>query len=189
MKKYKNFGPEGYGFIVIHNGEKEASFKENVVYNTFKGLTFMAPETGQGYDVTVGPGETRTIVLKCDPEGYGMSSSSSTQIIHGEGKLQQMCIDEGKRADRPDPENGKAYAIYQYTLKHGGGIAYLYVNETPDKTLEETMEFTLQGLEIEGKPGEKEVEVVVGPGEKKMVKLVAIGGQWKVSMAVGYGIE
>jgi hypothetical protein len=40
----------------------------------------------------------------------------------------------------------------------------LYVNETKDETLEEEIEFKLTGLEIEGKPGENKLEVIVGPG-------------------------
>ena len=47
ITKYKKVcGAEGYGFIIIQNKEKEASYKENVVFNTFKGLEFVLPETG-----------------------------------------------------------------------------------------------------------------------------------------------
>ena len=65
---------------------------------------------------------------------------------------------------RPDTETGEHYDIYQYSLRHGGGIAYLYVNETVDKTLEEEIEFQLVGLELEENPGETTVEIKVGPG-------------------------
>ena len=34
----------------------------------------------------------------------------------------------------------------------------MYVNQTRDMTLDEEIEFTLQGLEIEGKPGESKLE-------------------------------
>ena len=40
---------------------------------------------------------------------------------------------------------------------------YLYVNETKDETIEEEIEFQLTGLEIEGKPGETKLEIVVRP--------------------------
>jgi hypothetical protein len=78
IKKYKCFGPEGYGFIIIENDEEEASLKEKVTFNTFTGLEFLPPETGESYDILVPPGGNKTIVIKADPEGYGMSSSSST---------------------------------------------------------------------------------------------------------------
>ena len=54
--------------------------------------------------------------------------------------------------------------------------------------LEEEIEFTLQGLEIESKPGETTIEVIVNPGETKMVKLVATGGPWKIQQGISYGI-
>ena len=38
ITKYKCFGPEGYGFILYKNDEKEAKLKEKVVYKNFKGL-------------------------------------------------------------------------------------------------------------------------------------------------------
>ena len=180
IKKYKCFGPEGYGFIVIENDEAEASFKEQVTFNNFKGLQFLMPEKGQSYDILVPPGGNKTIVIKCDPEGYSMSSSASTQVIHGDSQLEQLCETTGKKAVRLDTETEEAYKIYQYCLKHGGGIAYLYVNETSDKTLEESIEFTMEGLQIEGKPDDKEVEIKIGPGERKLLKLVSMKAQYKI---------
>lgn len=120
-----------------------------------------------------------------------MSTSSSSQVVHGGAKLEELCLAEGKKAPRPDPEKEAPYnetAIYQYSLRHGGGIAYLYVNETSDLLLEEEIEFQLVGLEIEDAPGESKVEVKVGPGEKKLLKIRSTEGQWKISSAVAYGI-
>jgi len=53
---------------------------------------------------------------------------------------------------RADPESGEPKDIYQYSLQHTSGICYLYVNESESETLEEEIEFTLEGLEIEGQP-------------------------------------
>jgi len=78
IKKYKAFGEEGYGFVHISNQSKEATFVEKVNYNTFNGLEMVKPQQGQGYDVSVGPGTSKTVVIKCSPEGYSMSSSTST---------------------------------------------------------------------------------------------------------------
>ena len=42
---------------------------------------------------------------------------------------------------------------------------FLYVNNTRKMTLEEEITFTtLEGLEIEGKPGQNSMEIEVGPG-------------------------
>lgn len=43
IKKYKGFGEEGYGLIHVVNQSKEATFKEKVNYNTFKGLEMIKP--------------------------------------------------------------------------------------------------------------------------------------------------
>ena len=91
IKKYKAFGEEGYGFIHFVNESKEATIKEKVNYNTFKGLTMIKPQQGQGYEVSVGPGTSKTVLLRCHPDGYGMSSSSSTQIALGGKQLKEMC--------------------------------------------------------------------------------------------------
>jgi len=78
INKYKCFQEEGYGFIHVVNDSKDATFKEKVSYPTFKGLEMCKPQQGQGYDISVGPGQSKTILIRCDPEGYGMSSKSNT---------------------------------------------------------------------------------------------------------------
>ena len=104
------------------------------------------------------------ILIRCDPDGYGMSSSASTNIVHGGKKLKELTKTEGKKNPRPDPETGEEKDIFQYSYQHADGICYLYVNETTDQTLEEEIEFNLTGLEIEGKPGESVLEFELGPG-------------------------
>lgn len=189
IKKYKHFGPEGYGFIIVRNEEAEATFEETVKFNTFKGLELLKPESGSSYEMRVAPGEIKTILIKCDPEGYAMSTSSSTKVVLGNSSLEQQCIEQGKRAARADPSSGEAYDIHQYTLKHSGGIAYLYVNNTADKTLEEDLEFDMSGLEIEGKPGETAITVRVGPGQRKLVKLRTTADAYKLRVGVAYDIQ
>ena len=165
IKKYKGFGAEGYGFIIIENDETEAQFKEKVTFNTFKGLQFLPPESGSAYDILVPPQGNKTMVIKCDPEGYSMASSTSTAVIQGEKNLAKMCLEKGTRKERPDPETGESHDIWRYDLNHSGGIAYLYVNKTRGRTLDETIAFQLQGLELEEKPGATEIDILVGPGQ------------------------
>ena len=102
--------------------------------------------------------------------------------------LEAQCLADGKKAGRPDPETGEQMEIDQYNLKHEGGIAYLYVNKTTEHTLEEDLEFQLTGLEIEGKPGETQVQLKVGPGQTKLLKLVGTAKEWKVSCGVSYAV-
>jgi cold shock CspA family protein len=107
IKKYKSFNKEGYGFIYVVNDEENASLKDKVHYNNFEGLTMCKPHQGQGYDILVGPGERKMILIRCSPEGYAMSSSAQTSVVHGGKKLKELCLRDGKKNSRPNPENGE----------------------------------------------------------------------------------
>lgn len=80
-------------------------------YTNFKGLKMCKPQQGSGYDITVEPGKQKTVLIWCHPEGYAMSSSSSTQIVQGGKKLKEMCRETGKKAARPDPDTGEEFDI------------------------------------------------------------------------------
>ena len=124
----------------------------------------MKPNTASSYDISVAPGGRKMILIRCHEDGYGMGSSCQTSIVMGGKALKESCRNTGKKNSRPDPETGDPKEIYQYSLQHSDGVCYLYVNETKDETIEEEIEFKLTGLEIEGKPGETKLEIVVGPG-------------------------
>ena len=93
------------------------------------------------------------ILIQCNPDGYGMSSSSNTQVVFGGKKLKELCKEKGKKTARPDPESGAAKDIWQYSYQHGDGVCYLYTNNEAKDTLDEEIEFKLVGLEIEDSPG------------------------------------
>jgi len=135
-----------------------------VTFSNFTGLELLKPESGTAYDVEVPPGGNKTMILRCDPEGYSMSSSTATQVVHGDSQLIQMCLTQGKKTGRPDTETQQDHGIAQYSLQHGGGIAYLYDNKSTKMTLDEEIEFEMQGLEIEGMPGETTTAFTVPPG-------------------------
>ena len=66
-----------------------------------------------------------------------MSSSTSIQISYGDTELIEMCKEQGKKNGRPDTETQEDYNINQYSLQHGAGIAYLYINGSTDQILDE----------------------------------------------------
>jgi hypothetical protein len=72
-----------------------------------------------------------------------MAKSYTCQVLMGEGSLLAKCKEEGKKTPRAD-------GIYQLSLKHEGGIVYIYVNETGDQTLTEELGLEMKGLKIEG---------------------------------------
>ena len=72
----------------------------------------MKPQEGSTYDIKVPPGKTKMVLIRCDPEGYGMSSSCKTSISVGGKALKEMCRETGKKNSRPDPETGDPKEIY-----------------------------------------------------------------------------
>ena len=65
---------------------------------------------------------------------------------------------------------------------------YLYTNDTQDKILKEEMGFKLEGLAIEGQEDQSKVEIELGPGEEKVISIIATGGGWKFGTSCSYGI-
>lgn len=47
----------------------------------------------------------------------------------------------------------------------------------------------MDGLEIDGKPGENTIEFKLGPKEEKLIKLKSIGDKWKIQLGVSYIVE
>lgn len=47
----------------------------------------------------------------------------------------------------------------------------------------------MDGLEIEGMPGESKIEFRLDPGQQKLIKLKSIKDGWKIGSQVAYGLE
>lgn len=133
----------GYSGYVIINDAEDAAYKENAEFPTFTGITFLAPETGNKFDITVDGGKKYCVASKLSVKGYQMAKSYTCQVLMGEGSLLAKCKEEGKKTPR-------AEGIYQLSLKHEGGIIYIYVNETKDQTLTEELGLEMKGLKVEG---------------------------------------
>jgi len=73
-----------------------------------------------------------------------------------EKTLIQRCIEDGKVSERTSQ-------IVQISYMHQAGMIYIYRNDSEDKNLQETLSFQLQGLQIEGFPGDNEVEINLSP--------------------------
>ena len=72
---------------------------------------------------------------------------------------------KGKETQRLHPKTKQPLEIYQYQYKHQAGIAYFYMNNEERLTLQEKLQFQLQGLTIEGnEEGNNIVDFKIGPG-------------------------
>ena len=167
--------PEGYNFVIIKNDDKEQKYKESVNYSTFEGLTFVDHPDQTSYELTVGPGETKIVLMEAKVQGFSTAASMTSQVFHGKAALTALCKSEGDKAQRGDSD-----PIFCYSLQHDGGMFYLYVNETSDKKYKEEITFDIEGLAIADQEDQKQVKVEIGPGESRAVSLVATGGPWKI---------
>ena len=55
--------------------------------------------------------------------------------------------------------------------------------------LDEEIQFSMDGLEIEGMPGKDTIEFRLEPGQQKLIKLRAVKDGWKIGSQVAYAIE
>ena len=173
----------GYMMIVIKNDAPSSGYKETVEFPKFEGLTLMAPESGNGYEVSVPAGETKVVLIKQDCRGYGYSMSFSSSIEMDDSVLIQKCIDEGEKAERGE-------GIYAQKLQHSGGLIFVYKNETQDKKLSEELGLDLTGLRIDGQAEDDQsmVKITIGPGEQQVVNLKTTGGGWGFGSSCSYSI-
>ena len=140
--KYSKMLPEGYGFNYFKNDSTEGSLKEVVAYTRFTGLELVKPFKDTGYEVIVPPKQSKIVLLRqTNPTSYSLSFTYSTTILLTTEALKARAKEKGKMTTRKDPLTNQAVDIFVYSLKHGGGICYLYVNDTPNRTLEECMKF------------------------------------------------
>ena len=100
----------------------------------------------------------------------------------GDGPLIAKCLEEGEKTER-------ATDIYVMKLQHSGGIIYVYKNDTSGSTLNEELGLELTGLCIEDQDYQTMVNIDIGPGEQKVIKLSTTGGGWGMSSSCSYGIS
>ena len=186
--KYSGMCQEGYGYNYFENFSTGAIIKEIVNYTTLEGLKLMEPYRGTSYEVNVKPKETKIVLLKQTLKNYNLSFSYSSNIIYMPDQLLTKVKEKGTKAIRKDPRLNVEVEIYVYSLKHGGGICYLYENKTTDKILEETIKFKTKSLEIIGYSG-NEVVFTLLPMENKFIELKATGNNWKIQTQISYAIR
>ena len=100
----------------------------------------------------------------------------------GDGPLIAKCLEKGEKTER-------ATDIYVMKLQHSGGIIYVYKNDTSGSTLNEELGLKLTGLCIEDQDDQTMVNIDIGPGEQKVIKLSTTGGGWGMSSSCSYGIS
>lgn len=83
---------EGYRFIHVNNQNKEFSFMEEMTYRTLDGQQILQPhistqemadvltKTDMSYKFNVPPGDSKTVIIRCNVQGYGMAGSKKRAL-------------------------------------------------------------------------------------------------------------
>jgi hypothetical protein len=65
----------------------------------------------------------------------------------------------------------------------------VYKNETAGSRLNEELGLDITGLCIEGQDDQTKVDIDIGPGETKVIKMSTTGGGWGFASSCSYGIS
>eukprot|EP00347_Sterkiella_histriomuscorum_P016663 403352333 len=193
IHKYYQVCKEGYRYIVYNNLSQDSTLVECVTYLVFDGLELVKPYKGQSFEITLKPKEKKIVLIKdVNPFSNSIRTQIQQKICFSTQKLLKLCKEKGEMSQREDSRSKQPVDIYQYELEHPNGICYLYENKTSNKTLEENIKFTINGLEIVEKPadGSNTVKVKLGPGESKLIELqkTSLNG-YSISAGISYLVK
>ena len=65
-------------------------------YPVFEGLNLLTPEGGSEYSISVGPDQSKCILLRSDITGYSFKMAYTAQVIWSEKALKKKCLSDGK---------------------------------------------------------------------------------------------
>ena len=118
---------EGYGFTYFKNDTEDATIKEAVTYTMFDGLELVPPFKGTSYEVSIPPKTSEIVLMKqTSVTRYNLSFSYISTITFTTEAMRKRIKSCGIKVTRKDPHVNGDIDLCVYTLKHGGGIFYLY---------------------------------------------------------------
>lgn len=66
----------------------------------------MEPYHGDSFSITVGPKESKTVIIKQVDTGFSMGSSTITKVSHGEKTLKKLTKEQGQAQHKKDKASG-----------------------------------------------------------------------------------
>ena len=117
----------------------------------------------------------------------GICKSSYSQLIDGKviwktETLIQRALSKGKKKEYKPP------GIKSHSLTHSAGIMIVYTNSTPNKELDETITFKLEGMKITNF-GSSKVNIKCGPGETKHIQIDKLSSGYSYSSSSSYYVN
>lgn len=85
---------EGYIYIIIDNQDEEAIYKEGIEYEKFEHMAFIDKEgfetNERSFDITVGPNQTRIILIKAERGAEFSPGKNYKNVILGNKALEDL---------------------------------------------------------------------------------------------------
>lgn len=136
----------------------------------------------KAFDVSVGPGNNEVILMKVFKRAVIQAGICHKKVLLGNEALKRIAMNNDFKLYR-DKETQK---IAVYKAWYDEGFIQYYKNSSNDLILEERAIFELENMQIDGRGNEKEVNVILGPGEELLIKInmVEEGKERKVSSKV-----
>ena len=170
--KYKTFDNKGgFGYIYFENSTPDSDLEATVDFAGSTNIKLCYPYSGYKPSISV-PANSSNI---CVYESKGLPYSTQLRILSSVKNVEgSQSLKEKVRASNTilsKSHYGEPVDINVYVLYHSNGLAMLYVNKTNDLTIDEEIEFDLNGCHIDGVYGSY-IEIVCGPNSEKLLKIV-----------------
>jgi calpain-15 len=164
---------EGIGYVYFDNHSTDTILNGTVDFTGSQGIALKPPHSGLKPSFVLLPGKSLTVAYEAKRKPYSMQM----QIIASFDKLKSHNVFTERVRQSPNvikrlDEYGREADICVHVLQHQGGVAFLYINKNPQKTLTETVTFHLVRCHIDGVIGNA-LEVTVPPNSEKLFKVVA----------------
>lgn len=191
--------PNGYNWILIKNGECNATFNEHSDYSAFDGLCFVEPpphshsklssenvQEAHGYDINVPPNDQSFILIRTKAAGFGMGCGISRKVLFDDATLLQMV--QEKEEGKQFRDEGESISVKE--LSHDYGVVFLYENASADQVLKEELELELKDMDYKGdfKLLDESVPKIcmkVKPGESKILRFNSTSNEYSYSYSMG----
>lgn len=184
--------------ILYENVSTDSILLESVEFELSNAIV-AAPPAPSGGDmnkrtIKLEPGESCLVRLVMadigQSWGFSYSRSFSFSRTFTEAALDRLRDEARTNGEQSDYSGQSASGITCKTHQFSGGICMLYENKESTMVLEETVEFTLDNMEIVGAGGDTKVEIVLKPGEERFIVVKASGpGGYSFGKATSYVVR
>lgn len=162
----------GFGFVFFSNKTGNVVLEGTADFSASQGITLQAPYSGTKPVFTVEPGKNLSIAYEASKFPYTVQLRLIVTFDEKTNRNQIVeAVRQSKAVIEKYDDSGNMLNIRTHMLHHSSGLAILYINEEPNVTLNEVVNFDLHNCHIDGTVGNI-LEVCVKPNTEKLIKIV-----------------